>query len=549
MDIKTRRLSAGLAAALAFGAVVPLSWGQDQKPGLDAMGADTTPASAPAPTPAKEEPKPAPEAPPATEATPAPEAAPVTEGQAIVQRACDRIKRAHYASFDVHMFGVGSLAGYTTEARGHVVARRANASAANPWTMRVTGSTVVKAGEPMNFDMALLPNSREWVNHEEKMVHETIKLSPGGKSLTVANSLWPTEIFDRVPYSRVMRSATYTQEAGQEIAGVECDVVLVESKPLRGAASKGRWFIGHEDSFPRRFERLMTLEGAESQIVMEFTNIRVEDQMPADATDATFRVAVPDGYSEKREAPKAPPAPAPAPTPNPTPDAPAGTMPNDTPASGAMGTPSTSSAQPVEPTRPALPAMAPEFELAKIDGTKVSLASMRGTVVVVDFFGTWAMNAEAWHPRLKSLIATHGDRVRLVPVAIRQRQHELAAEMLTRAEITAPVLIGNEALARSYGVTLYPAAAVVGADGTLVEVVQGCGSPSSEDSLRAAIDRALAGVAPAAPAPPTAPATSGAKEPKTVPAPAAPAPGEATSADLKPADPKPADAVPATLTP
>lgn len=484
MNTRARQLMAvGLAAAVTLSAGTATAWAQDEKPGLDAMGADQGQA--------KEEPKPgesaAAGAPGA--AAPAAEAAQVSEAQAIVQRAADRIKRAQYGMFDVHVTATGSLAGYTTEATGHVVTRRANASAANPWLMRVTGATVVKSGEPMNLDMALRANSREWVNHEEKTVHEAIKLTPGGKWLTVANSLWPTEIFDRVPYSRVMRNATYTQEAGQEVAGVECDVVLVESKPLRGAASKSRWYIAREDSFPRRFERIMSLEGSESLLVMEFTNVRIEDEVPAgDAGEENFRVAVPSGYSEKRDAPKAPPPPAPTPVPTATPDGSAPVTPNATPASGATGSPA---AQPVEPARPARPAMAPEFELAKLDGTKVTLASMRGSVVVVDFFGTWAMSAEAWHPRLKSIVSAHGDRVRLAPVAIRQRQPELAAELLTHAEISAPVLIGTEALAASYGVHLFPAAAVVGADGALVDVVQGCGSPSSEDALRGAIERAL----------------------------------------------------------
>ena len=486
MATKTRRMMrAGLAAAMLLSAGAPMALAQEDKSGLEAMGSDPAesgkedPAATPAPSPA------------ATPEAAAP-AAPIGEGQAIMERARDRIKRAQYVSFDAHMFGVGAMAGYTTEATGRVVARRAAANATNPWMFRVSGSTAVKDGAtPTNFDMAMRATSREWINHDERTVHETLKMSPGGKWLTTPNSLWPSEVFERVPYTRVFRNATFQQEAGQVLDGVECDVVVVESKPLRGAASKTRWFIGRDDMFPRRFERLITMEGSETQLVLDFTNVRIADSVPDDVTDAMLRVEVPAGYEEKRQTPPTLPPPAPAPTPaDPTPlptDAGAmnvdGTM---DPANGAASP----TASPVEPVRPAPPAMAPDFELAKLDGTKVSLTSLRGSVVVVDFFGTWAMAAEAWHPQLKTIIAAN-EGVKLVPVSIRQREPQLAAELLRRAEIADALLVGNEAVAQAYRVQVYPAAAVIAADGRLIEVVQGCGSAASEESLRAAISRAM----------------------------------------------------------
>lgn len=493
MATKTRRMMrAGLAAAMLVSAGAPMALAQEDKSGLEAMGVDPAesgkedPAATPAPTPAA--------SPAATPEAAAP-AAPIGEGQAIMERARDRIKRAQYVSFDAHMFGVGAMAGYTTEATGRVVARRAAANATNPWMFRVSGSTAVKDGAaPTSFDMAMRATSREWINHDERTVHETLKMSPGGKWLTTPNSLWPSEVFDRVPYSRVFRNAAFQQEAGQVLDGVECDVVIVESKPLRGAASKTRWFIGRDDMFPRRFERLITMEGSETQLVLDFTNVRIADSVPDDVTDAMLRVEVPAGYEEKRQTPPTlPPAPAPTPA-DPTP------LPTDAGATNVDGTMdpamgASSSASPVEPVRLAPPAMAPDFELAKLDGTKVSLASLRGSVVVVDFFGTWAMAAEAWHPQLKTIIAAN-EGVKLVPVSIRQREPQLAAELLQRAEIADALLVGNEAVAQAYRVQVYPAAAVIAADGRLIEVVQGCGSAASEESLRAAISRAMGTPAP-----------------------------------------------------
>lgn len=471
-------MRAGLAAALVTG--VPLAWAQEGKSGLEAMGVDPMAESG-----AEEAPKGS-----GAEAAAAPVTAPVGEGQAIMERARDRIKRAQYARFDAHMYGTGSMAGYTTEARGQVVMRKAPGNAANPWMFRVTGATA--GASPIQFDMAMRANSREWINHDERTVHETLKMAPGGKWLTVPNSLWPTDVFERVPYSTAMRGATFEQEAGQEINGVLCDVVVVESKPAKGAGRRGRWYIGQEDSFPRRFERLVTMEGVETKLVQEFTNVLIEDRVPEDVTEAALRVLVPAGYDEKRQTPA--PVAAPAAVPNAT-ATDGGEVRGDKAMESAMGGEAGGGERlpaRVEPARPAAPVMAPGFELARLDGTKVSLASLRGSVVVVDFFGTWAMAAEAWHPQLKAIMSSHAD-VTLVPVAVRQRQPELAAELLRRAEIREAVLIGSEALAQAYGVQVYPAAAVVAADGTLIEVVQGCGSAASEEALRGAIERAKGG--------------------------------------------------------
>lgn len=457
---------------MVVGAGAPVVVAQESTSGLEAMGVDPM---------AETGMEPAEGAAPAL-------AAPVNEGQAIMERARDRMKRAQYVRYDAHMFATGAMTGYTTEAKGHVEMRRAQGNSTNPWTFRITGATVVKDGTaPTQFDMAMRANSREWVNHDERTVHETLKMAPGGKWFTVPNSLWPTDAFERVPYVTATRNATYEQEPGQEVNGVLCDVVVVEAKSARGGGGRrGRWFIGQEDSFPRRFERLVMMEGSETKLVQEFTNVRIQDSVPPEVTEAMLRVEVPAGYEEKRQTPPPPPPVVPTATPNAT-TSDTQVKGSDQVTEAAMG--GSQSVARAEPTRPAAPTMAPDIELPKLDGTMVSLASMRGSVVVVDFFGTWAMASESWHPQLKSIMAAH-EGVKLVPVTVRQREPHLAQELLQRAEIAEALLVGNESVAQAYGVQVYPAAAVIAADGRLIEVVQGCGSASSEETLRGAIQRA-----------------------------------------------------------
>jgi hypothetical protein len=464
--------------------------------GLEAMGVD--PAASPAPAPAA----------PAT-----------SEGRGILERARDRIRATAYASFRVRVSATGSMTSFSADAEALVTIAKAPPSSGNPYLIRVTGTGRSKpSDEVRQVDMAIRERSREWVDHGQRTVFEKNMRDPGGPLVLIPNSCWPVEVFERNPYARPLKDSSITIEESQTVSGVDCHVLLVESR-----SGKARWFIAKDDLFPRRHERLISFQGSEGSMIMEISDVQLFETVPPDADPAALRVAVPEGYTETRTAQSARVAPPPVvPTPSP------GDSGLSSDAASRAGIDATATGDggrtAVDPATgavagPVAPTLAPEFDLPTIGGERVTLASLRGQVLLIDFFGTWSLAAEPWHERVKTILASTGERVRFVPIAVRQRNPQLAQDHLDRLGMPARVLIGTEALARAYGVSVFPAAAVVAADGSLVSVIQGCGSEQSAADTIAALTTALER-APSAPATPKADANpEPSKEPAPVPQP------------------------------
>ncbi|WP_439646670.1 TlpA family protein disulfide reductase [Sphingobium abikonense] len=65
-------------------------------------------------------------------------------------------------------------------------------------------------------------------------------------------------------------------------------------------------------------------------------------------------------------------------------------------------------------TRPVIGAAAPDFELTLVDGRKISLADLKGQVVVLNFWATWCVPCRKELPTLDSYYAiqqAHGLKV------------------------------------------------------------------------------------------------------------------------------------------
>lgn len=60
---------------------------------------------------------------------------------------------------------------------------------------------------------------------------------------------------------------------------------------------------------------------------------------------------------------------------------------------------------------------APDFTLAAPDGTKHSLASLRGSVVMLDFWASWCPDCRKDIPAMKELYAKYGRTVKFVSVS------------------------------------------------------------------------------------------------------------------------------------
>ncbi len=133
---------------------------------------------------------------------------------------------------------------------------------------------------------------------------------------------------------------------------------------------------------------------------------------------------------------------------------------------------------------------APPFDLVALDGSRISLESLRGRPVVINFWATWCEPCKQEHGVLHQASRLWGDRVQFVGVVYDDEKPKIEA-FLRRYGSGYPALIddgGKAAIA--YGVTGVPETFFVDAEGRVVSKYNG---PLSPDLLRTHVNQLLGG--------------------------------------------------------
>lgn len=118
------------------------------------------------------------------------------------------------------------------------------------------------------------------------------------------------------------------------------------------------------------------------------------------------------------------------------------------------------------------PVAAPTFTLPRLDGGEpVSLESLRGKTVVLDFWATWCPPCEFQVPELNRFYDAHrGDSDVLVfGISVDAEGPEVVRAWVAEKDVRYPILLGGEGLARRYGAIGFPTLYVVGPDGMVRE--------------------------------------------------------------------------------
>ena len=122
-----------------------------------------------------------------------------------------------------------------------------------------------------------------------------------------------------------------------------------------------------------------------------------------------------------------------------------------------------------EDAHPLIGTTAPEFSLPLLGGGELSLETLRGKTVVLDFWATWCAPCVFQIPILNALASEYADRgVVVLGVAVDVEGREAVEPFAAQEGIQYPVLLGDEELAKLFGAPGFPYSLVIDSEGQIV---------------------------------------------------------------------------------
>ena len=125
--------------------------------------------------------------------------------------------------------------------------------------------------------------------------------------------------------------------------------------------------------------------------------------------------------------------------------------------------------------RPNAPVAAPSFALTDLSGVKVSLASLSGKVVLLNFWATWCGPCRTEMPGMERVWQRYHDHgLAIVAVSVDEGGEERINKFVRRLNLSYPILLDPDSeIAELYGVSGLPASYLIDSEGRLVGRLEG----------------------------------------------------------------------------
>lgn len=113
---------------------------------------------------------------------------------------------------------------------------------------------------------------------------------------------------------------------------------------------------------------------------------------------------------------------------------------------------------------------AKDFALEDLNGQQLSLSSLRGKYVLLDFWGSWCVNCIAAFPRMKACYEQHRDKLEILGVAIHDEKDKWKASV-EKNELPWKLVLdteGENSVAERYGIVAAPTYVLIDPEGKVL---------------------------------------------------------------------------------
>ncbi|MFQ5805562.1 MAG: redoxin domain-containing protein [Phycisphaerae bacterium] len=293
----------------------------------------------------------------------------------------------------------------------------------------------------------LVLGERQVIALDEKRKVCTVGDLPEGFNLIAKpmKDLFMAELLHPAPFSDELAADSRKYEGEKNVAGTACHVIYVVYADGQGEA---RWYFGIDDSLPHRVDRVVQNDQGQGVHVLQLSDINTAPRFD----DATFATNVPRGYQERRY---------------------------ERPAKRAKGLLEVGT-------------QAPDWTLKTPTGESVSLAKLRGKIVVLDFWATWCGPCIKAMPGVQKLHEKfEGKPVAVFGVNTWENKTADPAAFMKNNDYTYGLLMNGDEVATAYGVRALPTFYVIGPDGKILHASKSF-SAAGEEALSKLIETTLA---------------------------------------------------------
>ncbi len=355
----------------------------------------------------------------------------------ILKKGTDAIKAVRQVSYDAEYALDGTHPELIRGATGTVTLRTKGAKGRNQ--LRVEGTFHYAEKEaPRHLTFSTdgnlayqIQNDTKWFYHGAYNVLDEL-LYPG--HVLVAKAFGNEAPFG---YDTDPESAVYMGEL--TVADVECHVVQLTHSRLGGETHV---YLGKEDYLPRRWDRTFQAGDNAVTTILVLSNLDTQPEIKK----GMFHLRSPEGFTKEEY----------------------------------LG----------EPKLLEAGLAAPNWELKGADGKNVSLKSLRGKVVIMDFWATWCGPCKRSMPSVQKL-HDHFKNKPVVIFGVSSFETGDAPGYMKSKGYTYPLLLKGDRVAEDYHITGIPTFYVIGPKGDIIFSRKGY-NKGEEEELKEIIEQSLA---------------------------------------------------------